>query len=61
METKRFQYGAISQHTAQGAGRTHTRDARGNVSDLCFAGLKKISNNKGGVLRESKMKMVCER
>lgn len=61
METKRFQYGAISQHTAQGAGRTHTRDARGNASDLCFAGLKKISNNKGGVLRESKMKMVCER
>lgn len=60
METKRFPYGAISQHTAQGAGRTRTSDAGGNVSGLCFAGLKKISN-KGAVLRESKMKMVCER
>lgn len=61
METKKFQYGAISQHTAQGAGRTHTSDARRNVSDLCFAGLKKISNNRGGVLMESKMQVVCER
>lgn len=50
METKRFQKGAISQHTAQDAGRTHTSDARRNTSDLCFPGLKKISNNRGSAL-----------
>lgn len=42
METKKFQHGAISQHIAQGVGRTHTSDVRRNVSALCFAGLKKI-------------------
>lgn len=49
MKTKRFQHRAIPQHTAQHVGHTHTRDAGRNMSDLCLAGLKKMSNNIGGV------------
>lgn len=49
MKTKRFRHRAIPQHTAQHVEHTHTGDAGRNMSDLCLAGLKKMSNNRGGV------------